>query len=266
VRRVAGGDLNDAWEVELPGGRRAFLKERKGVTPGEFAAEAAGLRWLAEPGALRMPAVLEVSDSCLVLEWVPEGRLDRAGWIALGSGLARVHAAGAPAYGSTPGGGPLHIGPIVLPAEPGDAWPAVYAQQRLAPLLRAARDRGALTGDGVRRVEEVCGRLDRLAGPPEPPARLHGDLWSGNVLAGTDGMPWLIDPAAYGGHREMDLAMLALFGSPPAAFLAAYQDVAPLADGHPERVALWQLFPLLVHAVLFGGSYGAAVERAAARY
>ena len=109
-------------------------------------------------------------------------------------------------------------------------------------------------------------RSPELAGPPEPPARLHGDLWSGNVLAGRDGRPRVVDPAAYGGHREVDLAMLRLFGSPGPRFLAAYEEVAPLAPGHEERVALYQLFPLLVHAVLFGGGYGSSVESAARRY
>ena len=112
----------------------------------------------------------------------------------------------------------------------------------------------------------MCERIEELAGPPEPPARLHGDLWSGNVLWGADTRPWLVDPAAYGGHREVDLAMLALFGSPGRAFLAAYEEIEPLADGHEDRVALYQLFPLLVHAALFGGGYGAAAERAARRY
>lgn len=106
----------------------------------------------------------------------------------------------------------------------------------------------------------MIARIDALAGPDEAPARLHGDLWGGNVL-GTA----LIDPAAHGGHRETDLAMLRLFGGPSERCFAAYAEVAPLADGHRERVGLWQLQPLLVHAILFGGSYGAAVERTAAR-
>ena len=114
-------------------------------------------------------------------------------------------------------------------------------------------------------VERVCGRITELAGPPEPPARLHGDLWSGNVLWSRT-RPFLIDPIAYGGHREVDLAMLRLFGSPAPGLMAAYQEVAPLADGHEDRVALYQLFPLLVHAVLFGGGYGASPDRAARRY
>jgi fructosamine-3-kinase len=113
-------------------------------------------------------------------------------------------------------------------------------------------------------VEAVCDRIADLAGPPEPPARLHGDLWSGNVL--WSGRPYLIDPIAYGGHREVDLAMLQLFGSPGARFFSAYEEVAPLADGWHDRVGLYQLFPLLVHAALFGGGYVASVERTARRY
>ena len=107
-------------------------------------------------------------------------------------------------------------------------------------------------------------RIDELAGPQEPPARIHGDLWSGNVLWGSDGTAWLIDPAAHGGHRETDLAMLALFGAPHLQrLLDAYAEAAPLADGWRERVPLHQLHPLLVHAVLFGGGYGARAAQAA---
>ena len=115
-------------------------------------------------------------------------------------------------------------------------------------------------------MEAVCERLPELAGPPEPPARLHGDLWSGNAMADADGRPWLIDPSAYGGHREVDLAMLRLFGAPSPRIFAAYEEAAPLAEGWEERVELWQLLPLLVHAVLFGGSYVAAAEQVARRY
>jgi fructosamine-3-kinase len=154
----------------------------------------------------------------------------------------------------------------VLPNEPAADWPSFYAASRLEPLARQAADAGALGAGGRHALAAVCWRIDELAGPPEPTARLHGDLWSGNVLGDEHGRPWLIDPAAYGGHREIDLAMLRLFGDPGPEVLAAYSEVWPLAPGHEERVALWQLLPLLVHAVLFGGGYGAAVERAARRY
>ena len=145
------------------------------------------------------------------------------------------------------------LGVVVAPERPHADWPTFYAERRLLPLLPHA----GLTRFGNQAVERVCERMQELAGPPEPPARLHGDLWSGNVLWGRDGRAWLIDPAAYGGHREVDLAMLRLFGSPGPRFLAAYEERHPLAPGHEERVALYQLFPLLVHAALFGGGYPA---------
>jgi fructosamine-3-kinase len=252
-RPVAGGDINAAFLVELEGGDRAFVKTRAGAAPGEYAAEAAGLAWLADGGA-RTPAVLEAADAFLALEWLAPGRLDAAGEEELGRMLATTHRAGAPAFGHT--GDPLRIGPLELPNADAERWPRFYAEARLRPLADRL---------GLAVVHRVCDDIERLCGPDEPPARLHGDLWSGNVHA-SGGVPYLIDPAAYGGHREVDLAMLRLFGSPSPRTLAAYAEVAPLADGHEDRVALYQLFPLLVHAVLFGGSYVASAERAARRY
>jgi fructosamine-3-kinase len=162
----------------------------------------------------------------------------------------------------------LRFGGVELPVgsvEEGSPWPAHYAA-RLELLSGVALDRGRISSGCAEAVGRVIERIDALAGPEEAPARVHGDLWSGNVHAGADGRPWLIDPAAHGGHRELDLAMLRLFGTVSERTLAAYEDVEPLAEGHDERVGLWQLQPLLVHAILFGGSYGAAVERTAARY
>jgi fructosamine-3-kinase len=280
-RRASGGSINEAWALELEGGRRAFVKTRADAAPGEYATEAAALRWLAEPGAVAIPGVVAVGDGdfeprFLALEWIEEGTLDGFGAEALGRGLAALHATGAPDFGASPPGAPgggspgepaaMRIGPLALPNDPAPDWPTFYARSRLQPLLAPATDRGALSAAGVRALERVCERIADLAGPHEPPARLHGDLWGGNVLAGADGRPRLVDPAAYGGHREVDLAMLRLFGTPSPRVFAAYEEVAPLADGHEERVELWQLFPLLVHAVLFGGHYGASVERAAHRY
>jgi fructosamine-3-kinase len=268
-RRVGGGDINETWHVWL-GGEEAFVKTRADAGESEYALEAAGLSWLAEPGALRVPRVIDLAHDYLALEWVEPGRLSSAGAEELGRGLAAIHGAGAPSFGD-PGFGrrlgvDAHFGSLRLPNEPSEDWCSFYAERRLLALARIARERDALSGAGVAAVERVCGRLDRLGGPPEPPARLHGDLWSGNVHADTDGRPWLIDPSAYGGHRELDLAMLRLFGAPSERVFAAYEEVAPLANGWRERVNLWQLLPLLVHAVLFGGSYTAAAERVAREY
>jgi fructosamine-3-kinase len=263
LQRVGGGDINDAYVATFEDGARAFVKTRPDAPAGEYPAEAAALRWLGEPGGLGVPDVLGVSDGTprlLALEWLDEsGPGDEA---ALGRGLAMIHAAGADAFG---GEALLRIGPLALPNAPAEPWAAFYAERRLRPLVAPARDRGALSSAGVTAVERVCERMADLAGPLEPPARLHGDLWTGNVLW-SSGRPFLIDPLAYGGHREVDLAMLRLFGAPGPRLLAAYEDVSPLAPGHQDRVQLYQLFPLLVHAVLFGGVYGASVERAARRY
>ena len=276
--RASGGSINEAWALELAGGGRAFVKTRADAAPGEYATEAAGLRWLAQADAVALPGVLAVGEGdgprFLALEWVDAGRLDAAGEEALGRGLAALHAAGAPDYGAPPPGAvgrpgaiaPLRIGELELSNSPAADWPSFYVKRRLVPLVALCLERGTLSTSGARAVERVCERIGDLAGPAEPPARLHGDLWGGNVLAGADGRARLIDPAAYGGHREVDLAMLRLFGAPSERVFAAYEEAAPLADGHRERVALWQLFPLLVHAALFGGSYGASVERAAVRY
>jgi fructosamine-3-kinase len=270
--RVSGGSINEAWRLELGSGRRVFVKTRAGAPAAEFAAEAAGLAWVREPGAVAVPEVLAIDEGdppWLALEWVEPGSLSRAGTEELGRGLAALHRAGAEAHGTLPPGSPdeeLRIGSVALPSRPGPEWPELYAEQRLRPLLTMARERGAISDADAAAVELVCERIEVLGGPPEPPSRLHGDLWGGNVLADAEGGPWLIDPAAHGGHREIDLAMLRLFGGPGERAFAAYEEAHPLPEGHAERVELWQLLPLLVHAVLFGGSYGPSAGRAARLY
>ena len=268
--RVGGGDINDAWALALEDGGRAFLKSRAGAPADEFGAEAAGLRWLGEPGGLPVPEVLAVidegSERGLILEWVERG--GGADDEELGRGLAITHAAGADAFDALPPDSPrteLRFGGGEVESYGGDTWAEVY-DARIERLTRAAADRGAISGRCAGLLDDVRGRLVELAGPDERPARIHGDLWSGNVIAGADGRSWLIDPKAHGAHREMDLAMLDLFGSVSGRTLAAYEEVWPLSEGRAERVGLWQLQPLLVHAILFGGSYGAAVERTAAAY
>jgi fructosamine-3-kinase len=267
ARPVGGPDINEAFRVELADGREAFVKTRPDAAPGEYRAEAAGLEWLAEPGALRVPRVLAVDDGYLALEWVEPGPLGTEGEEELGRGLAALHGAGAPGFGSYRGGegAEAWLGSLRLPNEPAEDWPSFYAERRLRPLARLACERGAFSVAGVQAVERVCERIGELAGPSEPPARLHGDLWSGNVLADVEGRPWLIDPSAYGGHREVDLAMLALFGD-AARTIAAYEEAAPLAQGWRERVGLYQLLPLLAHAALFGGSFAHSAERVARSY
>lgn len=244
-----------------------FVKSGPGAV-----AEAAGLRWIAVPGGPPVPRVLEVTDNRLVIERIPEGRPSERAAAELGRRLVVLHSAGAPAFGSPPPGGPVDawIGNARMRNVEGSDWAPWYAEHRVLPYLREARDTGVLTAAESSVVERACEQLDRVAGPPEPPARLHGDLWSGNVVWAPDGA-WLIDPAAHGGHRETDLAMLALFGCPHLpTILAAYEEAArasgaPLAPGWRDRVPMHQLFPLLVHVVLFGRGYaGQAVAAARA--
>ncbi|MEU2356379.1 fructosamine kinase family protein [Streptomyces misionensis] len=243
-------------EVRLDDGTPVVVK--RADAPGAVRAEAAGLRWLAAAGAVRLPAVLGCDERWLVTERVATGRPDAEAAFRFGQALAALHAAGAPGFGAAPPGGPedAYIGLAPMRNVPGAEWSGWYAEQRVLPYVRVAIERGTLRPGEAAVFERLCARLPELAGPAEPPARLHGDLWSGNVLWGADGEVRLIDPAAHGGHRETDLAMLQLFGCPHLdRILAGYEEAAPLADGWRARVGVHQLFPLLVHAVLFGRGY-----------
>ncbi len=262
---VAGGDICTATRLRLSDGRSVVVKTRPHAPADFFAAEARGLRWLADAGGLRVPDVLAVEEDCLVLTWVEHGRPSPEAAEELGRALAATHAAGAGRFGSE-SGQPGYIGVLPMSNDPAPTWAELYAGQRLLPYLGPARERGGISRQDAGAVEAVVDRIDELAGPSEPPARLHGDLWSGNVLWDAGGRAWVVDPAAYGGHRETDLAMLALFGVPQQQrVLEAYQEVSPLADGWEDRVPLHQLFPLLVHACHFGGGYGARAGEAARR-
>jgi fructosamine-3-kinase len=271
VERLTGVATTEAsplggsvYRVALDNGESVAVK-RYGKA-NEVRAEACSLRWLAEPGAIKVPRVHAFDERWLITDFVPAGSPTPAAAGALGDQLAALHAAGAPAFGSPPDGGPSEatIGMAVMRNVECVEWSEFYATHRIEPYLKEAIDRGTLRSSEGAVFEEVMRRIDDLAGPPEPPARLHGDLWSGNVRWGADGGAWLIDPAAHGGHRETDLAMLQLFGCPHlSTVLEAYQEQSPLAEGWRSRVPLHQLFPLLVHTVLFGGSYAGQAVAAA---
>jgi fructosamine-3-kinase len=248
----------------------AYRKERAGAEAGRFfATEAAGLRWLHVPGGPPVPEVLTLTGTGISITRIPHATATPAAAEAFGLRLTRLHAAGAPAFGSPPPGAPGPagwIGDLPMPYAQRSTFAEFWALDRIAATAAMARGRGGLTSAQAaavdRAVEAILdGSLD--VGPAEPPARLHGDLWSGNLIWGTDGQVWLIDPAAHGGHRESDLAMLALFGTPHLdRIIGAYDDAAPLAPRWRARVGLHQAWPLLVHAALFGGGYGASAVRA----
>jgi fructosamine-3-kinase len=260
--RALGGA---AFEVELADGRTVVAK--RGAGAGAAPAEATGLRWLAGAGGAAVPEMYAYDDDWLVTGTVGPGSPSEDAAERLGRGLAATHAAGAPAFGSPPPGGPTEawIGLTGMRNVEGESWPEWYAAHRVEPYLRAAVDAGRLRDGDAAVLRRVCERIGELSGPEEPPSRLHGDLWNGNVLFATGGAV-LIDPAAHGGHRETDLAMLALFGCPHLdRILACYDEAHPLAPGWRDRVPLHQLFPLLVHTVLFGAAYADSATAAARR-
>jgi fructosamine-3-kinase len=265
--REHGGDVASSWRVELGDGRSVFAKTHPTAPPQFFTTEAAGLRWLADARAVAVPEVLAVRDepspNLLVLGWIDEDR--RAGSThgeeRFGRQLADLHRAGAATFGREDR---RTTGSRGLPNEPCATWAEFYATQRLLPLARLAT--GVLAPAAIAGLESLAGRLDHFGAADEDPARLHGDLWAGNRIVDRSGESWLIDPAAHGGHREFDLAMMRLFGGFGESCFAAYDENYPLADGWRDRVVLHQIAPLVVHAVKFGGGYVAAATQAIQTY
>jgi fructosamine-3-kinase len=258
--------------------RDTVVKERADAPAGFFEAEAAGLAWLAEvPDGAHIARVIRVAPGRIELERVVEAAPTADAAEAFGAALARTHAAGAAAFGSPPHGyaGPLYIGRRPLTAARQTRWGAFYARDRVLPYLAAAVEAGTVRASEDRVIRAACSRIaDGEFDDSEPPARLHGDLWNGNVLwsqagdgqagDGQAGDVVLIDPAAHGGHRETDLAMLALFGCPfLERVFAAYDAEQPLRPGWRDRVPVHQLHPLAVHAAGHGRSYGVALTEAA---
>ena len=268
-----------------------FRKSRADAPVGYFAWEAAGLRWLGaatDAGGVPVATVLQVGPTHLDLVRLDPVPPTRAAAAAFGADLARTHDPGGADVGSADvgsadvgganpafGAGPPHwLGdgffgptdqPLPLSLTPHFRWSAFYAAERLTPITQGCRDAGVFDATEAALLDRLAATIDRHD-TDEAPSRIHGDLWSGNVIWTSAGAT-LIDPAAHHGHREADLAMLALFGSPHLdVTIAAYQDVRPLAEGWRERVALHQLYPLAVHALLFGGGYAAQTISAARRY
>jgi fructosamine-3-kinase len=258
TQALSGGDISDCHGVVLADGRAVFVKANSRAPADFFGAEARGLTWLAEAGRLRIPAVLAVARHFIVLEWMKPGRSAADFDERLGRELAELHRA-------APGGGlgldhDNFIGPLPQCNTPTATWAEFYRARRLEPQLRQAVDAGLLPLAPRRAFERVLGQLEQRIPPGQPACRLHGDLWSGNVIRDELGAPCLIDPAVHGGDREIDLAMMRLFGGFSARVFEAYEEAWPLVPGGAERVPLYQLYPLLVHLNLFGASYLSRLE------
>lgn len=262
---LAGGDVASSYRLTLSDGRVVFAKTHADPPPNFFDTEARWLGLLRELEAVSIPQVLGVRDEppVLILEWIDEIRAAPADNSVFGAQLAKLHGSPASCFGREDR---RTTGSRGLPNDPCDTWVEFFATQRLVPLARLAQDSGTYHRDEARIFETVADRLAIVGGPPEPPAILHGDLWTGNRIVDASGVSWLVDPAGHGGHREFDLAMMRLFGGFHEDEFAAYNDNAPLADGWQGRVQLHQLAPLLVHAIKFGGGYVAAALAAARSY
>lgn len=250
-----------------------YRKQRAAAPAGFFACEAAGLRWITVPDGPRVVRVLGVGDSWLDLQLLEETAPSADAARRLGQGLATLHATAAPAFGAPPDGwdGDGFFGPLddPRPLRSGhhDRWGEHYAVDRVAQVreLLAAQDR--LPDDLAAGLGRLAERLaDGRYDDDLPPGRLHGDLWSGNVLWTAHGAA-LIDPAAHGGHPLTDLAMLHLFGLPHLAdVVAAYEEARPLPHGWRDLVGLHQVYPVGMHAVLFGGGYHHQLRDLVRRY
>lgn len=259
---VTGGCISRAARVETDAGS-VFVKWHAAPPPDLFAAEALGLRRLAATETVRVPAVLAVSDApgeaCIVMEWIEPAQRTRASALEdAGRRLALLHGL----RGQPPGlDVDTRIGTLPQPnaAVAGGAWLDFFRQRRLQPLA------ASLPATARRRLDALP-LEDLLDEPAGGCALLHGDLWAGNLVCG-DGVGYLVDPAIYAGHPEVDLAMTRLFGGFGDPFEAAYREVSgPWPPGFEDRAALLNLYPLLVHVRLFGGAYVAQVDAVLTRF
>lgn len=264
--RVHGGSVNDAFRLVTDAGLYFLKTNSADQFPSLFTGEAHGLHLLQQSGELRVPEVIaqgECGDTTfLLLEFITPAQADEGFQARFGRKLARLHRHTQATFGLDRDN---HFGLLPQVNTPAVDWPGFLTHNRFMPLVKMARDNKRIDVGDVLRFERLYGKLPSLF-PAEAPALLHGDLWKNNFLTAADGEPVLIDPAVYFGHREMDLAMTRLFGGFFRDFYDAYQEERPLAPGWEGRVDLCNLYPLLAHLILFGGSYADRVGSVLRKY
>jgi fructosamine-3-kinase len=263
---VSGGCINNAGKLTSSQGIY-FIKWNDGATyPGMFEAEARGLSLLLAAGTLAVPKVIFAGAAggfqFLLLEHIEEGQRLNKYWENFGAGLALLHRVTSGTFGLDHEN---YIGSLPQRNTPSRSWVDFFINHRITPQLRMAVDNGRLGMPVLKGFNSLFPKLPALL-PEEPPSLLHGDLWSGNIMTNRAGKPCLIDPAVYFGHREVDVAMTRLFGGFDTRYLNAYGEVFPLLPGYEERLAIYNLYPLLVHVNLFGGGYGAEVVSTVKRF
>jgi fructosamine-3-kinase len=263
---VHGGDINETYCL-IGEGKKYFLKiNDKDLYPQLFEKEAEGLNALRSHSAFIIPGVVQYgtleNKQFLLLEWIEQGCAAPNFWETLGRNLAEMHKKTNPTFGWTSDN---YIGRIKQPNPSTQNWQTFYAEYRLLPLVNKCYENNLLSKKDVAAAEKLCIKLDQFF-PSYPPALLHGDLWNGNFMVAANGNPCLFDPAVYYGHREMDLGMTRLFGGFHARFYAAYHECFPLETQWEQRIELTQLYPLLVHTLLFGGHYGSQCQEILQRF
>jgi fructosamine-3-kinase len=259
VTPVHGGDINKAFCITTAT-QQFFLKINKTANADMLVKEAKGLNILRAHTRLKVPLVLQTGSEgeyqFLLLEWLHNTYPAQASGYRFGQGVAQLHRHSQPCFGFEENN---YIGTLHQVNTLTGNWPDFYAHCRILPLIKKLADSGQLSFKDGTRAETFCSAIKNIF-PDEPPSLLHGDLWSGNYISASAHGFAIFDPAVYYGHREMDIAMTKLFGGFPVDFYTGYNDAYPLEKGWPERLPYAQLYPLLVHAVLFGGHYTANVR------
>ncbi len=265
--RLSGGDINKAYGLTLNTGDKIFMKANAKSNAAFFTAEAAGLTAIASTKAISTPKIIctgtddgeDVGYSFLLLEYIKSSGKIKTYWETFAQELAAMHKADVSMVVSTGSTTPYgfsqdnFIGARLQQNTPASSWISFFRDQRLAPQFEAADS--YFTATDREKITKLLDNMDRFLIEPEQPSLLHGDLWSGNVMCGSDGKAMLIDPACYVGHREADLAMTELFGGFPQSFYDVYKEAFPLQPGYEERRDLYNLYQLLNHLNLFGPTY-----------
>ena len=260
---VHGGDINQAHKLTFDSGSIAFLKWNQNAQEDMFKVEAKGLGLLRTANTnLSIPKTLAISEKYLLLDWIQEdgGKPDSSH--AFGVELAKLHSKSNSSFGLDHDN---FIGKLKQSNTYHSNWPDFFALERIEPQVKMGVESGKLTRSLLRDIEQLYKKLGSIF-PREEPALLHGDLWSGNFMFTKSGEASIYDPAVYFGHREMDLSMTRLFGGFSSDFYNGYNDQFPLEPGFEDRVTLCNLYPILVHANLFGGSYCRQAENIVKNY
>lgn len=248
---VYGGCISQSYCVKA-GSQKFFLKTTLKSMPDDFfEKEASGLSLLRDQGLKEIPEVIYTGRNFLILEWIEQARTNLTAMMRAGRALAILHRKPQAFFGLDADN---YIGS--LPQKNGRfvSWSECYFHSKIWPAAQEAFRRGHLQSSVLSYLEQLYKKLPELL-PDESPSLLHGDLWAGNLMSDSDGRPYFIDPAVYFGHREMDIAMSFLFGGFTASFYDSYNDVYPLLPDFKARLPLYKIYPLLVHAALFGNSY-----------